>query len=80
MRWMILAAAMALAGCGPYVQQTAVTPTAITICQNPAIPNQEVADIAVRHCAARGLVPRLALRGSCRSNYIESHFECERAP
>jgi predicted lipoprotein len=77
---LILAAVLALSGCGPYVYPTTETPTAVTICQNPFQPQQTVADMATRHCAAYGLVPRLSYRGACRGNYIESHYECTRGP
>ncbi len=78
----IAVAGLALAGCvvGPPVVVASATPTAILLRVHPEVQMQTIEDRASQHCAAYGLVPRLAQKGPFNVEYLSFRYECETPP
>lgn len=72
--------ALALTGCAlDPVDVATSSPSHITVCRiDVARTAQQAEDIAVRHCAARGMVQRAVGGGLCptRSTMIATRYEC----
>jgi hypothetical protein len=79
---MVLGFAAVLAGCALKETEVAtVSPSHITVCRiDIAKTAQAAEDIAVRHCAAQGMMQRAVSGGFCSTNstMIATRYECGR--